>query len=235
LWVCDGEDIRLKRAWLSWSSGKDSAWALHQLRKERDIEVVGLLTTFNGSVDRVAMHGVHRRLVEQQARSVGLPLHLVNLPDPCSNAEYERLMAGALAAAKNSGVTQMAFGDLFLQDVRAYRERQLSGTGIDPVFPIWGTAADTPALARRMIAGGVRSVITCVDTQQLDPSFLGREVDSVLLAELPVTVDPCGERGEFHTFCYDGPEFREPVLVVTADIVRRERFHFIDLQRAITD
>lgn len=159
----------LKRVLLSWSSGKDCAWTLHLLRQQPDVEVVGLLTSFNEAVDRVAMHAVRRELVEAQARSAGLPLWPVMLPWPCSNADYEQQMSVALEQARHAGVTHMAFGDLFLQDVRDYRTRQLAGSEIEPLFPLWGTADDTPELARRMLAGGLRAVLTCVDPQQLDP------------------------------------------------------------------
>jgi uncharacterized protein (TIGR00290 family) len=222
----------VKRVWLAWSSGKDSAWALHVLRQDPHVEVVGLLTTMNGAVDRVAMHAVRRELVEVQAQRAGLPLLTVPLPSPCSNEEYERLMSSAIARALDEGVTHMAFGDLFLEDVRAYRERQLNGTGIEPIFPIWGTPSDTPGLARTMLAAGIRAVITCVDTQQLDARFLGREFDDALLRDLPASVDPCGERGEFHTFCYAGPCFESPLAVSTGEIRRDDRFHFIDVMHA---
>lgn len=219
----------LKRVLLAWSSGKDSAWALHVLRRDPGIEVVGLLTTLNEAVDRVAMHGVRRELVVRQAAATGLPLITVPLPSPCSNADYERLMSAATADARSAGVTHVAFGDLFLEDIRAYRIRQLSGSGVTPLFPIWTTAARTHALAREMIASGVRAVIACVDTDQLDAAFLGREFDEQLLRDLPASVDPCGERGEFHTFCHAGPAFRHPLGVSAGTTVIRDRFHFIDL------
>ena len=222
----------MKRVWLSWSSGKDSAWTLHVLRQRADLEVVGLLTTVNGAVDRVAMHAVHRSLLQLQADRAGLPLHVVPLPSPCTNEEYERLMSGVISAAAAACVTHMAFGDLFLEDVRAYRERQLAGTGIEPLFPLWGSPADTGMLASEMIAGGVRAIITCVDTEQLDPRFLARDFDERLLRELPAAVDPCGERGEFHTFCHDAPCFERPIDVIRGEVVERGRFHFADLASA---
>jgi uncharacterized protein (TIGR00290 family) len=218
------------RALLSWSSGKDSAWALHVLRQRQEVEVVGLATTFNEAVDRVAMHAVRRALVQRQACAAAVPLWPVNLPWPCDNAEYEARMSRLLADARERGVTHFAFGDLFLQDIRDYRECQLAGTGIAPLFPLWGTPADTPALARTMLAGGLRAILTCVDPRQLDGGFVGREFDGQLLTELPRSVDPCGERGEFHTFCYAGPMFAQPIPVRVGECVFRDGFHFADVQ-----
>ena len=217
------------RVLLSWSSGKDAAWTLHQLRKRNDLEVVGLLTSFNESNDRVAMHAVRRALVEAQAVAIGLPLIAVGLPDPCSNVIYEERMRGAIVAARASGVTHMAFGDLFLEDVRDYRLRLLAGTGVEPLFPLWGTAADTPALARAMLAGGLGAVLTCVDPAQLDPRFVGRAFDDRLLAELPAAVDPCGERGEFHTFCDRGPDFSVTIPTTVGEVIHRGGFWFADI------
>jgi len=217
------------KALLSWSSGKDSAWSLQVLRQRNEVEIVGLLTTLNESANRVAMHAVRRELVEAQARATGIPLWLVHLPWPCSNAEYETRMMGLFDRARQQGITHCAFGDLFLEDVRAYREKQLADTGITPLFPIWGEPADTPVLARTMIAAGLRAFLTCVDPKQLDGSFVGREFDAALVAELPPSVDPCGERGEFHTFCYAGPMFSEPIPVRGGERVVRDGFHFADL------
>ena len=214
---------------LSWSSGKDSAWALHELQRQYPGAVAGLLTTINEASDRVAMHGVRTTILEAQATAAGLPLIVVRLPSPCPNEEYEARMAVAVRRAVREGYTHAAFGDLFLEDVRAYRERQLAGTGITPLFPAWGTPDDTPALARRMTGSGIRAVITCVDTEQLDPCFLGREFDEELLAELPPMVDPCGEKGEFHTFAFAAPDFHGDVEIARGEIIRRERFHFMDL------
>jgi uncharacterized protein (TIGR00290 family) len=219
----------VKRVLLSWSSGKDSAWTLHTLRQEKDVEIKGLLTTFNDAFDRVAMHAVRRALAEAQSAAAGLPLWSVPLPWPCSNEEYAKLMSDVIARARLEGITHVAFGDLFLEDVRDYRIRQLEGTGVAPLFPIWSSEKGTPGLARRMLASGLRAVITCVDPKQLDPSFVGREFDATLLAELPKSVDPCGEKGEFHTFCYDGPMFTAPIEVTRGERVEREGFHFIDL------
>lgn len=217
------------RALLSWSSGKDSAWSLHVLRQGNEVEIVGLVTTFNEAADRVAMHAVRRALVQAQARAAGLPLWPVNLPWPCDNTEYESRMSRLVAEARNRGVTHFAYGDLFLQDIRAYRERQLADSGIAPLFPLWGTPADTPALAQTMLTAGLRALLTCVDPRQLDGSFVGREFDARLLAELPASVDPCGERGEFHTFCYAGPMFAAPIPVRVGVCVMRDGFHFADL------
>jgi len=219
----------LKRVLLSWSSGKDSAWTLHTLRSRPDLEVVGLLTTFNDSVDRVAMHAVRRELVNAQAAATSLPLWSVPLPWPCSNEQYAALMSDVIARAAREGITHVAFGDLFLEDVRDYRIKQLSGTGIDPLFPIWGSAADTPALAREMQAAGLKAVLTCVDPKQLDPSFVGRDFDASLLADLPSSVDPCGEKGEFHTFCHAGPMFTKEIPIRTGEVVTRDGFTFADV------
>jgi len=215
---------------LSWSSGKDSAWALHVLRQQPDLEVIGLLTTFNEAFDRVAMHAVRRELVEAQSMSVGLPLIPVLLPFPCTNEVYEQRMKTAIAKARTAGVTDIAFGDLFLEDIREYRIRLLKGTGVEPLFPIWTTADDTPALARQMLDGGIRAILTCVDPKQFSERFVGRQYDADLLAELPAGVDPCGERGEFHTFCYRCPEFKSEIPVTTGEIVERDGFWFADLQ-----
>jgi uncharacterized protein (TIGR00290 family) len=217
----------LKRILLSWSSGKDSAWSLHVLRQSGEYEVVGLLTTFNEEADRVAMHAVRRELVERQAAAAGLPLWAVQLPWPCSNEQYELLMAEACAKAVAEGIDGVAFGDLFLEDVRAYREKQLKGTGLVPVFPVWGLP--TRVLAEQMIACGTRAKLTCVDTGKLDSSFVGREFDRELLSALPGDVDPCGERGEFHSFVYAGPMFEGAVPVSVGETVVRDQFAFADL------
>ncbi len=219
-----------QRILLSWSSGKDSAWALHVLRQQPDLEVVGLLTTFNEAFDRVAMHAVRRELVEAQATAAGLLLVPVMLPYPCTNEVYEDRMKAALAEAKTAGVTHVAFGDLFLVDVRDYRFRLLEGTGIEPLFPIWTTEQETPALARWMLAAGLEAVLTCVDPKQLSERFVGRQYDETLLAELPAGVDPCGERGEFHTFCYRCPEFSTEIPVTVGEVIEREGFWFADLR-----
>jgi uncharacterized protein (TIGR00290 family) len=219
----------MKRVLLSWSSGKDSAWTLHVLRQQADVELVGLLTTFNEAASRVAMHAVRRELVEAQAAEAGLPLWSILLPWPCPNGVYEARMGEAIERARREGITHIAFGDLFLEDIRAYRERQLSGTGIEPLFPLWGTPADTPALAREMLAAGLRAVLTCVDPKQLDGRFVGRWFDADFLADLPPGVDPCGERGEFHTFCYAGPMFSASIPVRVGEVALRDGFWFADL------
>jgi uncharacterized protein (TIGR00290 family) len=213
---------------VSWSTGKDSAWMLHVVRQQHGDRVAGLLTTLNEAFDRVAMHAVRRSLLEAQADAAGLPLHVVPLPWPCPNEEYERRMAAAVASLTAAGCTHVAFGDLFLEDVRRYREDRLAGTGLTPLFPLWKTKT-TAALAAEMIAGGVRARLTCVDPRHLDRSFAGRAFDASLLADLPASVDPCGENGEFHTFACDGPMFSRPIAVHTGDVVDRDGFVFADL------
>jgi uncharacterized protein (TIGR00290 family) len=216
------------RVLLSWSSGKDAAWTLHTLRQEGEVEVVGLLTTFNSAFGRVAMHAVRRVLVEAQAEAAGLPLIASPLPWPCSNEAYEEAMRQALDEARDQlAVTHVAFGDLFLEDVRRYREERLEGTGFTPLFPLWGRP--TAALAREMVDGGLKARITCVDPRHLNPSFAGRAFDYTLLQDLPADVDPCGERGEFHSFAWDGPMFRTPVAVELGDVVERDGYWFADL------
>jgi uncharacterized protein (TIGR00290 family) len=215
------------RVLVSWSSGKDSAWMLHALRQRHDVELVGLLTTVNETFGRVAMHAVRRELLAAQAGAAGLPLMEIPLPWPCSNDEYERRMSAAVGAAHARGVTHVAFGDLFLEDVRAYRERQMADTGLTPLFPLWGR--DTALLAREMIASGLRARLTTVDPRHLPASFAGREFDTSLVDDLPAGVDPCGERGEFHSFCYDGPMFHHPIDIQPGDVVERDGFVFADL------
>jgi uncharacterized protein (TIGR00290 family) len=217
----------VKRVLLSWSSGKDSAWALHVLRQDPSVEVCGLMTTLNEAVDRVAMHAVRSSLLQDQARAAALPLVQIPLPSPCSNEEYETRMRAAVERATRDGITHVAFGDLFLDDVRQYREAKLAGTGLDPLFPLW--ALPTPALARTMLAGGLRARITCVDPRAVDRDVAGCEYDDALLARLPPGVDPCGERGEFHTFAYAGPMFDRPIPVAAGDVVERDGFVFADL------
>jgi len=214
----------------SWSSGKDSAWALHVLSQQPDIRVVGLLTTFNQAADRVAMHAVRRELVEQQAVLAGLPLWEVNLPWPCSNEQYKNLMAETCAKALAEGIEGIAFGDLFLEDVRAYREKQLKHIGLEPIFPLW--ERPTRELANEMIAAGMRAKLTCVDTQQLDARFLGREFDESFQADLPTGIDPCGEKGEFHSFVYAGPMLNQQIPVLLGETVVRDQFVFADLMPA---
>ena len=217
----------MKRILVSWSSGKDSAWCLHTLRQHGEYQIAGLLTTFNRAANRVAMHAVRRELVERQAAAAGLPLWAVLLPWPCSNEEYEALMAQTCARAIDDGIEGIAFGDLFLEEVRSYREKQLKGTGLEPIFPLWGFP--TRELAKDMIASGLRAKLTCVDTDQLDARFLGREFDEKLLADLPAGVDPCGEKGEFHSFVYAGPILNEEIPVSLGETVVRDQFMFADL------
>jgi uncharacterized protein (TIGR00290 family) len=211
---------------MSWSSGKDSAWTVLVLR-QLGVELGGLLTTINEAAQRVAMHAVRVDVLQAQADALGLPLWQIPIPSPCPNDVYERAMRGAVERAVAEGFTQIAFGDLFLEDVRRYREDRLAGTGLTPLFPLFG--ADTSALAREMIAAGVRARITCLNPKVLDRSFAGREFDAALLAELPPDVDPCAERGEFHTCAYGGPMFAHPVPIETGITVERDGFVFTDL------
>jgi uncharacterized protein (TIGR00290 family) len=215
---------------LSWSSGKDSAWALHLLRQRADVQVAGLVTTINAAFDRVAMHGVRRRLVEAQAQAAGLPLHLLAIPNPCSNADYDAIMAGFVACQVADGVQAMAFGDLFLEDIRRYREARLAGTGLKPLFPVWGV--DTTTLARDMIAAGMVAHVVCLDPRKLRQSFAGRRFDQALLDALPADVDPCAENGEFHTFASAGPMFGRAIPILAGEIVTRDGFVFCDLDIA---
>lgn len=216
-----------RRVLLSWSSGKDSAWALHVLRENPDIEVVGLLTTVNTTHDRVAMHSTRRAILDAQAQATGLPLYVIPLPWPCSNEVYEREMQAALTSARKHAVTHIAFGDLFLEDIRAYRIKQLKGSGIEPLFPIWHEP--TEPLARRIIDAGVKAVLTCVDPKKLPGSFAGREFDHAFLDELPEGIDPCGENGEFHTCVTAGPMLRKPLRIAMGEVIERDGFYFADL------
>ena len=220
----------MKRVLVSWSSGKDCAWALHLLRQQSDIEIVGLLTTLNTEFDRVAMHGTRHAILEAQAEAARLPLWIVPLPWPCSNEVYEQRMAEACNRAVRERIDAIAFGDLFLRDVRAYRETQLKPTGLEPLFPLWDLPTD--ALAREMIAGGLRAKLVCVDSRQLDPAFAGRDFDASLLADLPATVDSCGERGEFHSCVHDGPMFAHPIALESGEIVNRGGFIYADFMPA---
>jgi uncharacterized protein (TIGR00290 family) len=216
-----------QRVLLSWSSGKDSAWSLHVLRRDPEVDVVGLLTTVNAEFDRVAMHSVRRQLLELQAEAAGIDPWIIGLPHPCSNEQYESIMTAALARARGEGVEAIAFGDLFLEDIRAYRERQMAGSGFELLFPLW--QQDTSSLAREMLAAGVEARVTCVDPRVLDPSFAGRRWDESFLRDLPAGVDPCGENGEFHTFVCAGPMLSHAVPVRLGDIAAREGFVFADL------
>ncbi len=212
---------------LSWSTGKDSAWALQLLRDDPAIDVVGLFSTVNQAFERVAMHGVRVELLRRQAASAGLPLYLIEIPHPCSNAEYTQAMDAFIAQARGEGVERFAFGDLFLQDIRRYREQSLQGSGIEPLFPLWGLP--TAELAAAMIAGGLQARITCVDPRRVPAAWCGRRFDAALLAELPAGVDPCGEYGEFHSFAFAGPMFREPIALRVGITLERDGFVFTDL------
>jgi uncharacterized protein (TIGR00290 family) len=215
------------KAWLAWSSGKDSAWALHTSRQRGEFEVVALLTTINRTYQRVAMHAVRESLVEMQAAAAGLPLVKVPIPSPCPNEVYEQAMSEAMARARAEGVWHVVFGDLFLEDIRAYREKHLAACGMTPVFPVWGK--NTRRLAEEMLAGGLSAFLTCVDPRKLDRAFAGRRFDAHLLRDLPPSVDPCGENGEFHTFANAGPMFEREIPLEVGEIVERDGFVFADL------
>lgn len=216
-----------KRTLLSWSSGKDSAWTLHVLRQNPEIELAGLFTTVNAKHRRVAMHAVRQRLLELQAEAAGLPLHTLEIPDPCSNEQYEEVMRRFVDEAIAMGTQCMAFGDLYLQDIRNYREQHLAGTGIEPIFPLWNRP--TRELAAEMLAAGLRAIVTCVDPTKLARQCVGREWSEAFLAELPPSVDPCAENGEFHTVAIDGPMFRHPIPVTVGETVERDGFVFADV------
>jgi uncharacterized protein (TIGR00290 family) len=217
----------VKRVLLSWSSGKDSAWALRLLRQQPDVQVCGLITTFNAAVDRVAMHAVRRTLVEMQAERTGLPLWPVELPWPCSNAEYEARTRALCERATGEAIEAIAFGDLFLEDIRQYRIRQMQEACLEPLFPVWGIP--TAELGRQMIREGVKARLTCIDPTKLDASFAGRDYDDALLDSLPASADPCGENGEFHTFVYDAPVFSHPIAIRGGEVVARDGFVFADV------
>ncbi len=215
------------KALIAWSSGKDSAWALHEARAGGEFDIVGALTTVTDSFERVSMHGVREALLRAQLEAAGLPAITVRIPYPCPNEIYERAMAAAIKDAKARGVTHMIFGDLFLEDIRAYREKQLAGTGITPVFPLW--LKPTDALARAMIDGGVEAHLAVVDLKKLPASFAGRRFDAALLSEFPAGIDPCGENGEFHTFVSAGPMLARKIPVKVGVTVERDGFAFADL------
>jgi uncharacterized protein (TIGR00290 family) len=217
----------MRRVLVSWSSGKDSAWMLHVLRQQPDVEIGALLTTMNSAAGRVAMHAVRAELVRAQSDALDTPLWEIPLPWPCSNEIYESLMSAVIDRARAEGFTHVAFGDLFLEDVRRYREQRLLGTGMEPLFPLW--LEPTTALSRTMVEGGLRAILTCTDPKHLPREFAGRDFDLDLLQALPSTVDPCGERGEFHTFAWDGPMFRRPIAVTRGITLERDGFVFADL------
>ena len=217
---------------VSWSSGKDSAWALHVLRRDGLGEVAGLLTSVNETAGRVSMHGVREEILHAQAAAAGLPVHIIRLPWPCTNEIYESRLAGAVARAVADGFTHVAFGDLFLEDVRAYREARLAGTGLTPIFPLWGIP--TRELAHEMIEGGLRARIATLDPRVMPRDLIGADYDAALLARLPVSVDPCAERGEFHTCSSAGPMFAAPIAVTAGEVVEREGFVYGDLQLQVS-
>jgi uncharacterized protein (TIGR00290 family) len=219
-----------KKLLISWSSGKDSAWTLYRLQQQDEYEIAGLLTTMNAAFDRVAMHGTRRELLEAQAQAAGLPLLTVPLPWPCSNEHYESAMSVACAQAVRQGIELVAFGDLFLEDVRRYREEKLAGTGLTPVFPLWGEP--TRELVREMIGAGTRARIVCVDPLKLPAEFAGRDLDEAVLEAMPAGVDPCAERGEFHTVAYAGPMFRHCIPIESGEVVERDGFVFADVRLA---
>lgn len=216
-----------KRVLLSWSSGKDSAWTLYQLQQDDDVELVGLVTTVNETHQRVAMHAVRVALLKQQAEAADLPLHVIPIPHPCSNELYNQAMNGFFESIEGQGITHMAFGDLYLDDIRQYRVDNLKITGLEPLFPLW--LKPTKQLAEAMLNGGLKTRITCVDPKQLPDSFCGREFNQKFLSDLPEGVDPCGENGEFHSFAYAGPMFKHEISISSGDIVERDGFVFADL------
>jgi uncharacterized protein (TIGR00290 family) len=220
----------MKKILLSWSGGKDSAWALHLLRQSGEFEVSALLTTVNEKFRRVAIHGFREELLERQAEMTGLPLWKVDLPFPCSNEQYESRMAQVCERAVCEGFTGVAFGDLFLEEIRAYRVAKLAGTGLEPVFPVWGIPTDL--LAQQMMEAGLRARLTCVDPRKVPAEFAGREWNAALLDELPTEVDPCGENGEFHTFVWAGPMFSREIRVRPGECVERDGFAYADLTEA---
>ena len=215
-----------KKTWLSWSSGKDSAWTLHVLRQSGEYDVTGLFTTVNATFERVAMHAVRVELLRQQAQAVGLPMYLIEIPYPCSDEQYAAAMSDFIVRAQGEGVQCMAFGDLYLQDVRRYREERMQGTGIEPVFPLW--EKPTRALLEEMLTQGLRACLTCVDPRVLPAEFAGRELTLSLLEDMPPGIDPCGENGEFHTFVFDGPMFAKPFKIGMGEVVTRDGFVFAD-------
>lgn len=220
--------MRMKKTLLSWSSGKDSAWTLYKLQQRSDVELLGLVTTVNQTHQRVAMHAVRLVLLKQQAAAANLPLHIINIPHPCSNEKYNQAMDGFFDSIQQIGATHMAFGDLFLEDIRQYREENLKGTGLTPMFPLW--LEPTEKLAQKMIDAGLKTRITCIDPNKLSANFAGREFNQQFLDDLPDGIDPCGENGEFHSFTYAGPMFKKPINISTGDVVEREGFIFADLQ-----
>jgi uncharacterized protein (TIGR00290 family) len=219
--------LKKKKTFVSWSTGKDSAWSTYQLQSQSDIELVGCLCTINQEFQRTAMHAVRVELLKTQAAALQLPLTIVELPFPCSNEQYQQIMGDATKALIEQGVECISFGDLYLEDIRDYRIANMKGTGIQPIFPLW--LQPTARLAKTMIAGGLKTVVTCVDPKQLDASFAGRLFDQSFLDDLPEGVDPCGENGEFHTFVYDGPMFKHAIDIQVGEVVERDGFVFADV------
>jgi len=212
---------------MSWSSGKDSAWALHKLQQDPEIDLAGLFCTVNKVFNRVTMHAVRIELLREQADSIGLPLEMIEIPYPCTNDEYEKCMVPFIEKAKKANIESFGFGDMFLEDIRAYREEKLKGTGIVPIFPVWGVSTDK--ISREMVYSGLKAVITCIDPKQIPKEFAGREYDESFLDDIPEDVDPCGEKGEFHTFAFDGPMFKKPIKISFGKIVYRDGFVFADI------
>lgn len=218
------------KTWLSWSGGKDSAWALYQLQQQADIEITGLVVTLNEKYQRIAMHGTPKVLLDEQVKQLGVPCYPVFIPDQCDNDTYQQRMAALIAKAEMRGVEAMVFGDLFLEDIRAYRENQLKQTALTPLFPLW--QLNTADLARTMIQSGLKAKLSCVDTKKLPAEFAGRDYDENLLADLPQGIDPCGENGEFHTFVYDSPSFQKPINIETKGVHTINEFVFCDIKPA---
>jgi uncharacterized protein (TIGR00290 family) len=219
-----------RKTLLSWSSGKDSAWTLHVLQQDPEVEVAGLFCTVNKAFERVAMHAVRVNLLQEQAKSIGLPLHIIPIPYPCSNTEYESVMTAFIDKARQERIECFAFGDLYLEDIRKYREDRLQGSGITPIFPLWGIP--TAQLSRTMVSSGLKARISCIDPKRLTSEFAGREYNTAFLEALPANVDPCGENGEFHSFAFDGPMFQYPIDISLGEIVERDGFVFADLLSA---
>lgn len=219
--------MKKRKTLVSWSTGKDSAWALHVLQNDPSIDVVGLVCTTNEKFDRVAVHGVRIELLKQQAESANLPLYTIPIPYPCNNDEYVSAMKSFISDAKKQGVEHLAFGDLFLRDVRSYRENLLKETGITPLFPIWGCS--TKMLSKQMISSGLKAIITCINPKQIAKEFVGREFNESFLNDIPENVDPCGENGEFHSFAFEGPMFQNPIKVILGETVFRDDVYFADL------
>jgi len=216
-----------KRTLLSWSSGKDSAWALYILRQQPDVEVVGLFCTINQEFERVAMHAVRIELVHKQSQNVSLPIRFIPIPNPCSDTEYGIIMKNFIEQAKQERIEYFAFGDLFLEDIRIYRETMLADTGITPIFPLWGMS--TKKLSKEMVDSGLRTIITCIDPKHLTSDFAGQEYGVTFLERIPANIDPCGENGEFHSFAFDGPMFKKPVNILIGETVSRDGLIFTDL------